>query len=414
MRWATKATALLVALLGSASAHAVAINVERLPVIELVRLYYTECDKGGFIVTAKGLDTPAQMSGVTGDLTCDQLSAVLDVALRDSGLTLQRRDGPDAIVGRADGASGSVSAPADVDRSSWETLVYQPKYREADDLVQTSGFLVHEGQFGHRSEGFIPRGAGESRVTPTGGNGASMHTARLDRIVFYGPKGEIAALKALWAQLDTAVPAVEIRVGVYEFGEGGAKGSAIAAVTQVLSSSVRLDLGARLDGNSLEVDIGDFTAVLSALDRDSRFRYVAQPRVIVSDGEPARFFAGEDARVTGAIIVDGNGNPVQSREVLSAGVTLEVTPRIAGEAVSLDLYQAISQFTSAGEDPSVLRRDVRTSLPVTPGKVYVVAGLDANRSAQGNQRLFGLKLGRTRDHSSSELVLLLSVTRVNG
>lgn len=413
MRWVFKALALAVAFCAlPVAAGQVQFSLDRLPVVQLLKLYYTECDQDGYVITSKGLDEASVVSAESKPISCERFGQVVDSVLRDAGFRRDVRPGPD-IVTVAEPGTASEHARIPVDRSGWETLVYSPRYRDANDLVSLSGFLVERGVFGHRSEGFLPAD-GSSSVVADGGNGASLRVARLDRIVFAGPPSEVKSLRDLWSQLDTPVASVEIRLGVYEFGSGATKGSALAALAQVLGSSLRVDLGQSLAGDTIEIDVGDFSAVLSAIDRDNRFNYVSQPRVIAQDGMAARFFAGEDVRVTGGILVDKGGNPIQSVESLSAGLTLEVTPHVRGDVVSLDLYQAVSQFTKAGDAPSILRRDLRTAIPAVPGRVYVVAGMDSTRAGKGRERFLGMPVGRTHEESKGQLVVLLTVNRIDG
>jgi type II secretory pathway component GspD/PulD (secretin) len=253
-------------------------------------------------------------------------------------------------------------------------------------------------------------------VPESGLNGASITSKLIDKLVFLGPENEVRALESLLVQLDVPVAQVQITAGIYEFQSGRNQGSAIAAALKLFGDRLGLTFdGGQQSGGTIRLRIGAIDAVLSTLDQDSRFRYVARPNVLVKDGETARFFAGEDVRVIGAVVVDRTGNPVQSKETLSAGVTLEATPHIRSEAVDLSLYQAVSNFVAGtGADPSILKRDLRSRLVVQPGYVYAIGGLKSSRTTQSQRRFFGFSVGSGNDVSDAELFLLLTVTRADG
>lgn len=95
---------------------------------------------------------------------------------------------------------------------------------------------------------------------------------------------------------------------------------------------------------------------------------------------------------------------------MSAGVTLEATPRIRGSVVDLSLYQAVSNFVATSNgDPSILKRDLRSRLVMKPGNVYVIGGLQSSRKARANTGLFGFSLGSSEDQNETEVLLLLTV-----
>ncbi len=244
-------------------------------------------------------------------------------------------------------------------------------------------------------------------------NGASITSKGFDKLVFFGPDIEIRAVESLLSKLDVPNPQIEIRGAIYEFQRANSFGSGVNALVKLFNERLGITVNGRPSsstGSSIKLSLPSLDAAFSLLDTDSRFRYVARPNLLVRDGETVRFFAGEDVRVTGSIVLDRNGNPIQSRESLSAGVTLEATPNIRGEVVDLNLFQAVSNFVTTGSgDPSILKRDLRSRLVMTPGSVYVIGGLQSSRKSQGQQRLFNFNLGNDANDTETEIVLLLSV-----
>jgi type II secretory pathway component GspD/PulD (secretin) len=160
----------------------------------------------------------------------------------------------------------------------------------------------------------------------------------------------------------------------------------------------------------LKLSLPSIEAALSLLDSDSRFKYVAQPKVLAKDAEQVVFTSGQDVRVNGSVTVNGAGQAVQSKTTLTAGVTLQATPYIRGEVVDLTVHQQVSDFVaSPNDDPSVMRRELTSRLVMQPGYVYVIGGLKTNRTSKVGQTLFGLPIGRSVDTRDTEVLLLLSV-----
>lgn len=151
-------------------------------------------------------------------------------------------------------------------------------------------------------------------------------------------------------------------------------------------------------------------AALTLLDSDTRFKYVARPKVLVKDGEQVNFTSGQDVRVVGQVVTNATGQSTQSIMTVTAGVTLQATPYIRGEYVDVTLHQLVSDFVpSPNSDISVVRRDLTSHLVMQPGYVYIVGGLQTNRKAQSRQSFLGFPIGSNADSTDAEVLLLLSV-----
>jgi general secretion pathway protein D len=271
---------------------------------------------------------------------------------------------------------------------------------------------VRRGSFAHQRRNAAVQISGVGQQVPESGfNGASISAKQIDKLVFYGPSDEAKAVESLLVRLDVPHAQIEVKAGIFEYQSGVNQGSGIDAVVSLLNSKLSLSIGSgAVVGNTLRLNVSGIDAALSLLDKDSRFKYVARPRVLVKDGESARFFAGESVRVVGSVTVDKTGNPLQSKESLSAGVTLEATVKIRGDVVEMSLFQAVSNFVSnSNGDPSVLTRDLRTRLMMKPGIVYVIGGLQSSRNTQAKSTFLGFQLGKSLDTSDTEVLLLLSV-----
>ena len=383
---------------------------ESVPLRQLLLVHYEACAKRGFVVDPSigaALDATVTMR-MTGQ-KCEYFASALEQSLARMKLVIVKNPGFDMITGLKD-----------IDeRDKFTHVVYQPRYRDAIALADMCQIVIRKGAFAHKSGIKVSSGPSSAaassdmaRSADTPGSGASFMAKSVDKLVFFGPPSEVAAVSSLLAQLDTPSAQLEIRVGVYEFSSQNDAGSAVNAALKLFNGRFSISTGTSAVGSVLKITSGSIEAALDLLDTDSRFKYVARPKVLVRDGQPARFFAGEDVRVTGQTTLDAKGNQVQSKETLSAGVTLEVTPRIYEDTVSLDIYQAVSSFiASSGADPTVNKREVRTSLGVEAGAVYVIGGLQSGRKTATKSRFLGWRMSDVQGGADTEVILLLSVAR---
>ncbi len=169
---------------------------------------------------------------------------------------------------------------------------------------------------------------------------------------------------------------------------------------------------------------GDIRAVLQALGTDGRSKVISTPRVMVLDNEKATINVGDQISVdTGASTGTGTGGTVvTTRQYLSTGVILTVTPRInAGGRVTLDVNQEVSSPTSTSANPTIATRKAQTVVTVSSGETMVLAGLiqDVNRTGSSGVPLLskipligGLFGTQSLSKSRTELVLLITPTVV--
>ncbi len=132
-------------------------------------------------------------------------------------------------------------------------------------------------------------------------------------------------------------------------------------------------------------------AVLNAIAADSRLNVLSAPSLMVLDNHSAVIRVGDQVPIrtqetsnTSSGISDPDGNfglnvtsEIQYRDT---GVTLEVTPRVnAGGMVMLEITQRVddvAETTSSNIDsPTILQREITTSVAVQSGETIVLGGL---------------------------------------
>ncbi len=168
---------------------------------------------------------------------------------------------------------------------------------------------------------------------------------------------------------------------------------------------------------------GDIRAVLHALGTDGRSKVISTPRVMVLDNEKATINVGDQISVdTGSSTgTTTGGNVVTTRQYLSTGVILTVTPRInAGGRVTLDVNQEVSS-PGPGSNPTISTRKAQTVVTVSSGETMVLAGLIADTNTTGSSGIpllskipliGGLFGTQSLIKKRTELVLLITPTVV--
>jgi len=137
-------------------------------------------------------------------------------------------------------------------------------------------------------------------------------------------------------------------------------------------------------------DAGGTRAVLNALAGDSRLNVLSSPSLMVLDNHTAVIRVGdqvpirtsETTNTSSAVVDDGQfGSNITSQiEYRDTGVTLEVTPRVnAGGMVTLDITQRVDDVTETTssniDSPTILQREITTSVAVQSGETIVLGGL---------------------------------------
>ena len=225
----------------------------------------------------------------------------------------------------------------------------------------------------------------------------------------------------------------ELRFGIEWFVN--ARNNTVGALRDATGALPRLPaLGAGVDPRSLVptggglqlINVGpggDIRAVLHALGTDGRSKVISTPRVMVLDNEKAMINVGDQISVdTGASTgVTTGGTVVTTKQYLSTGIILTVTPRInAGGRVTLDVNQEVSS-PGEGANPTISTRKAQTVVTVSSGETIPLAGLISETNLSGSSGvpllskiplIGGLFGTQSLTKKRTELVILITPTVV--
>lgn len=395
-----------------ALAEPVAVHFDQIPIKDFAKVVYGDIVKTGYVVHESAEDSKISVYFPRSEPK--QIERLAVDALKAAGLSVERAGG--VVV---------INKPKPVDH---ELITYRPKYRAVSylgDLIQAGVPGVVLGA--RRAVPNIPQAA----AGQAGGKGVAPITGDVGSAAMFDKPGSSDVLVALVAperaavvrklleQLDVETPEIVVRAVAYEVQKNDRQGSAIDLVLSLLKGKLSIDVKGSVAGAdaSISIKTGDFSAVISALDSDTRFRSLARPSVRVKSGSLARFAVGSDVPVLGAVVTQQVGQSVQSVEYRSSGVLLDVTPQVRDERIELRLKQEFSTFvqttTGVSNSPTLNKRSAETELSIQPGEVVFIGGLELDESTNSQQALpFGIPFGRSDERRRNELVLMIQADRI--
>jgi general secretion pathway protein D len=175
----------------------------------------------------------------------------------------------------------------------------------------------------------------------------------------------------------------------------------------------------------IDVVGGDVRALIEALGTEGRSRTLSTPNISVLDNEKATINVGRQISVDTGTTTGTGGVTTTSRQYVTTGVILNVTPRInAGGRVTLEIEQEVSSPSAgaANGNPNIDTRKAKTVVNVPSGETMVLAGLIARTTGGGSSgvpllskipvlgALFGTQ---SFTKSESELVILITPQVIN-
>ncbi|MCS6509483.1 type II secretory pathway protein, partial [Burkholderia thailandensis] len=180
-----------------------------------------------------------------------------------------------------------------------DVFVYKPRHRKADYLREMVEPLI-----GARS--MLPvapvitapvQAAGSVQVpgsapvdasngVPSAHQLAGGVQARGDDLVIVGSRDEVAMLRKLVPELDTAPGEVVVRGWAYEVTNTDSTNSAWSIAAKVLGGQLRISTGdTSSDTSSFRFSVPGIDAAISSLNAHSRFHFISSPHWRISSGE---------------------------------------------------------------------------------------------------------------------------------
>lgn len=391
----------------------VSFSFAGVPLVQFAQATYRDLLHRDFVVSSELLGMSKKVTINVKAVESDQLPVFVDQVLRSQGVKSTLRNGvfylepstgePGVVDqvdqgGRVPGAAAAAASGADVkpvvdpvEVPKDEVRVVQVKNRPVDFVVQA-----------------VNAAMGISVARPGGGS----------RMVVSAPKDRVDLVLDLVDQLDVAADQVEVSASFVEVTTNGSESSGLSLVAGMVSRKLGLSI---LPGQGrVTLSGGRFDLVLDALAGDGRFNQVSNSRVVGDDAERLSLSVGDETPTIGSTGKDQLGNAVQNVVYRPSGVILDVQPRVLGSGrLSLVVDGQVSAFQATTNgvagSPTLVKRQVKTSVSLGDGEVLVIGGLNDSKSTRSKSGLSFLPsswASRTASDSKTDLVLILSARKL--
>ena len=322
-------------------------------------------------------------------------------------------------------------------------FTYEVQNTQAEELTGTLNRMLGAG-LGAERPPEPKEAAGEGGEPPADGGQPSSRTGQpggrivVDKnrnmLIFRGSGREWAEIRRVIGKLDKSVPSVLIEVLIaeitltdeertgLEFLLRGNLGSRVLSFGTFGNLRDGLQRGLALDSS------GQTRAVLNLFYRDDKVVIRSRPRLLVKSGETASIDVGNEIPVVTQTSeqvreVGDVPNILQKVTDRKTGVQLEIKPIVqANGLVDLDVSQQLSEAqlsaqTSLAGSPTILNRQLSTSLTLRDGGSFLMGGLISGNQSTGESgvpflgRIPGLgRLFRTDRVQGDRTELVVMVT----
>ena len=379
----------------------ITLSFASVPIVAFMHATYKNLLMRDYVIAPEVLALDRQFSINIKSLPVEEIPAFVDGLLKAQGIRTQIRGGVyylEMAPGQAGGSAPALpppgiasSAPA-APQVEHETAVadvvelYAPRHRPAEFLVAALNAAF---------------GAPYARLAGV-------------VVALSVPAARSADARRLLEALDERGRTVEVSASFVEVLRSDSTSRGLSLVASTLAA--RFGAAFSTATGSLSVSAGGFQLVLDALRADGRFKQVSNSRVLGDESEHLLLTVGDETPTISSTGRDNQGNAVQNIVYRPSGVILDVTPRAAGPGrLSLAVDGQVSSFQSTVNgvtgSPTLLKRQVKTSVTIADGEVVIIGGLDDTRSSTAHSGFSFLPRswgGGTSSDSHTDLVLILS------
>ncbi len=240
--------------------------------------------------------------------------------------------------------------------------------------------------------------AGASSPVGLARNASVIADKDRNALLIVATPAEYSAIESVLKRLDTPPKQVAIEVQLAEVSLTGAFQFGLQSFFQGKFDNPQNRLSVNNGNGSIALPSGGsasvFTytwrrtdaiqAILSMSESKKQVRTLAQPTLITLDNQKASFNSGKQisVRTQTQSNTTTTGGVVDSFQYINTGISINVTPRISGESVILEIQQELSDATaSAGPNPDITKSSTSTTVMVQSGDTMLIGGLFNNKSS---------------------------------
>lgn len=296
-------------------------------------------------------------------------------------------------------------------------FTYEVRNTQAEHITETLNRMLGSGSTPSRPAG--QSASAEGQPPPVGGGAGNIVVdERRNLLLFRGSGKEWAEILDVVAILDKPAPSVLIEALIAEITLDDEERSGFEFLLRrglgdldflgddfniVGRTTGRLGLAGIGQGASLVLNsAGDTRAALNFFYEESRVMIRSSPKLVVKSGETANIQVGNEIPVITQNSVEegvqtgGTNNVLQQISYRKTGITLEIEPIVqANGLVDLKISQQLSEArptaaTSQDGSPTILNREISTSLTLRDGGSLLMGGLIAESQSGGETGVPGL------------------------
>jgi type II secretory pathway component GspD/PulD (secretin) len=396
-----------------------AFDLRFVTVAQVVDLIYQDAMRTPYVLGPDVLSDNRMVSFRLDDQSRDVRTVMVDF-LDSLGFQVIAKNGVDYVMKK----------PGAQQKTDREVFVYRPRYRKADDLRELVAPLISDRDLLSAAPAVtapvqpgavdVP-GTVPAAAAPAPRPVRTAIQARGDELVLIGTTDQVALLRKLVPELDTAPGEVVVRGWAYEVSNTDSSNTAWSIAAKVLGGQLRISSGdTASDSSAMRFTGPGIDAAISALNADSRFKVLSTPHVRVASGEQVRLNVGQQVPTQSSVSYQGaSGTPVQSITYQDAGLIFDVQPTVMRDAIELRVHEEISDFvatkTGVYTSPTKNTRQLQTITRIKDGEVVVLGGLVQDKSTNARSGYAWLPSfldGRSSSKQRTEVLLVLQVQRI--
>ncbi|EGC1289503.1 type II secretion system protein GspD [Salmonella enterica] len=317
-----------------------------------------------------------------------------------------------------------------------ESYVYTPRYRSvayiagvlsgsSDSMGGMSGGATGAGGgFSTGGGGGAPLQGGNGQMSASSGMPASdghFMSQSGDTFLYRGTASEIAQIRALMPVIDTRPEQVDVTAYVYEVNTDERNGSGLALAAKLLNGHFSISTGTRQGyGNFIRFSSGSLDALYELFRTDNRFSLVTGAHSQVVSGSSAMLAGGASVPTLGSVSYE-NGTPVQSVEYRNTGVTLQVSPVVTEDLISMNINEQLSDYsettTGVNNSPTFTNRQITTTVNMKDGDIIVLSGLTQDKDGKQSTGLSFLPKSwstKSDQKTGMDLLIVLQARKIKG
>lgn len=241
-------------------------------------------------------------------------------------------------------------------------------------------------------------------VPPGGGDDASAGVrVGFDRgsnsVLVMAPPGRWIQIQKMLQEIDRAPSQVLIEATILEVTLNdqfnlGVDWSVVGADGQLTAQSINNSsgkVGPTTPGLSVTFLGKNVQAAIHALQARTAVEVISNPKILALDNHQAQLQVGDEVPIisqTGQSTTSPGAPVINSVSYLGTGVILDVTPRISGDRIYLDVDQEVSgttsNTTSGIDSPTIQQRRLQTTLILDNGGLVALGGLISSTKSTGD------------------------------